>query len=111
MREAYSKIYGRGQFCTTALGPMYKVFSYELLLLKLLIRRPKCLPIFSYGLDYLMLDSKSLHSVSKASNTVFRWLFMLGKFGFTRLLFLNFKNYVFKVYTLISSYAFFFKVL
>jgi hypothetical protein len=69
---------------------LHKVIGYESLFSTLLIS--KCLPILSYGLDCLMLDSKSLNSVSKAWNTAFRWLFGLSKFVSTRLLFLQCKT-------------------
>ena len=55
---------------------LHKIFSYKSLFSALLIS--KCLPILSHELDRLMLDSKSLDSVSKAWNTAFYWLVALG---------------------------------
>ena len=52
----------------------------------------KCLPILSYGLDCLMLNSKNVNAVSKAWNTAFRWLFGLRKFDSTRLIFMRFNT-------------------
>ena len=64
-----------------------KVHGYELVFASILIT--KCLPILSYGLDCLMLNSKNVNAVSKAWNTAFRWLFGLRKLDSTRLIFMR----------------------
>ena len=62
-----------------------KVVGFEDIFAHVLVR--KCLPILNYGLDCVLLDYNSINVISKSWNTAFRWLFNLGKFESTRLLF------------------------
>ena len=51
----------------------HKETGYEDVFSEILIR--KCLPVLDYELDCVFLDTSSFNVVSKAWNSVFRWLF------------------------------------
>ena len=63
----------------------FKMEGYENVFAEILIT--KCLPILSYGLDCVLLDTHSTSIVSQAWNCAFRWLYGVGKFTSTRHLF------------------------
>jgi hypothetical protein len=65
----------------------HKFAGYEDVFAEILIK--KCLPVLNYGLDCVHLDLNSFNVISKCWNTAFRWLYNLGKFESTRLLFLK----------------------
>ena len=74
------------KFITSVCGVLrHKVAGFEDVFSEILIK--KCLPVLDYGVDCLFLDSNCFNVISKAWNIAFRWLFNLGKFESTRLLF------------------------
>jgi hypothetical protein len=83
-----------------------KVIGYENVFAQILIR--KCLPVLSYGLECVFLNSQSIRSVTQAWNLSFRWLFNYRKYDSTRLLFLSndtmSMNYLLDL-TILSFYA------